>query len=315
MSTKPPLHILLGPTASGKERTALELATRWKTGIISADSMKIYHEMGIGTATPPLETRQRIQHWCVDMVDPAEAFSVAMWIDAAEEAMAEIDQLKKPILISGGTALYYKGLTEGLFEGPSADATLRDELLAEVDAHGAEALHARLMKHDPVSAEKLHPNDVRRVIRALEVVLRTGVPISEQQTQFGHQRTDRPVHMVGLLWEREELIKRIDARVDRMMAEGLLAEARCLYDRQPPAGMQASQAVGYAEFFRHFSGEYDLDTAIALVKQNTRRLAKSQMTWFRKFPCQWVTMRHDMTAVDVANEVETLFRTQNPNLP
>ncbi|MBN1256310.1 MAG: tRNA (adenosine(37)-N6)-dimethylallyltransferase MiaA [Planctomycetes bacterium] len=301
--TLQPLRILLGPTASGKESLALHLAETTSAEIISVDSMKIYQGMDIGTATPDPETLAKVRHWCINIVDPRQGFSVAQYVDAAEEALREIEAAGKEHLLSGGTALYYKGLTEGLFDGPGAEQPLRDEFRAYAEEHGLEALHSRLKDLDPEAAENIHPNDLRRVVRALEVVTMTGEPISSQQTQFGQQRTDRKITMVGLLWEREELYDRIHQRVDRMLAAGLEEEARKLYEMEPPLSKQARSAVGYAELFDYFAGKHDYNTAIELIQRNTRHLAKSQMTWFRKFDCHWVKMTKGRELPELAEEV------------
>ncbi|MFH0910066.1 MAG: tRNA (adenosine(37)-N6)-dimethylallyltransferase MiaA, partial [Planctomycetota bacterium] len=190
---KPPLRILLGPTASGKERLALCLAERAGAEIVSVDSMKIYRRMDIGTAKPGPRALARVRHWCVDIVDPWEGFSVAEYLARAEAALADIESRGKRHILSGGTALYYKALTEGLFDGPSADEALRRSLLEEARAKGAGALHERLSALDPRAAEKIHPNDLRRIVRALEVVARSGRRLSDQQTQFGRLRADRGV--------------------------------------------------------------------------------------------------------------------------
>ena len=303
-----PIHIILGPTASGKERAAVLVAEQLGADIISADSMKIYREMRIGTASPPPEFRARVRHWCVEIADPSESFSVAKWVAAAEAAMAEIEAAGRPILFSGGTALYYKGLVEGLFNGPSAHPEIRARIEADLERLGPEAVHGQLLELDPAAGAKIHPNDRQRVIRALEVVRASGKPISGEQTQFGRMRTDRPVIMVGLNWPRATLYERVHARVDRMVSEGLVDEARRLFERVPSASHQARQAVGYAELFRHFAGDISLDEAVELIKQNSRHLAKHQITWFRKFPCQWIAMDDTRTPEDVAAEILERFR-------
>jgi len=307
---KPPLRILLGPTASGKERVALAIAEAEGAHIVSVDSMKIYREMVIGTAAPTGEMRARVPHHCVGMVDPDQAFSVAEYRAHAEAALEAVESVGGTHILSGGTALYYKALVEGLFDGPSSDPALRAQLEAEAEADGNQALHTRLARVDPEAAERIHPNDLRRIVRALEVVETTGKPISVHQAQFGAVRSDRPVCMVGLRWPREVLHRRIAERVDRMRAAGLVDEARRLYARRPPVARQARAAVGYAELFAHFDGEHDPDTAFELICRNTRRLAKSQMTWFRKFDCRWVELDASRSTGDVADAVREAWAGQ-----
>jgi tRNA dimethylallyltransferase len=304
---KPPLRILLGPTASGKERVALSIAEATGAVIISVDSMKIYRGMDIGTATPPAEVLKRVPHRCVNIVDPGEPFSAARYHETAEAAMAELDAAGRAYILSGGTPLYHKVLTEGIFDGPPADPALRRRLEEEAEAHGVEALHERLSTFDPDGAGRIHPRDLRRIVRALEVFEQTGRPITEHQTQFGRLRSDRAVAMVGLHWPRDVLHERIHARVDRMLAEGLEAEARALYDREPPLWKQARAAVGYAELFDHFDGHLDRPAAVELIRRNTRRLAKSQMTWFRKFDCDWIEMEAGRGAEALAAQVRELW--------
>jgi tRNA dimethylallyltransferase len=302
-----PLRILLGPTASGKERTALILAERLGAAIISVDSMKIYRGMDIGTATPGPEVRSRVEHRCLDIASPHAGFSVAQYRDAAEAAMAELEAAGRPFLLSGGTALYHKVLTEGLFEGPGADPALRRELTERADRAGGEALHAELAGLDPAAAARIHPHDVRRLVRALEVCRLTGRPLSAHQTQFGSRRRDRRIAMVGLRWPRPVLHERIHARVERMLQAGLEEEARRLWERPEPLSRQAAAAVGYAELYAHFAGSLDRASAIEQIRAHTRQLAKSQMTWFRKFPCRWIEMAEHRSPETVADRVEALW--------
>ncbi|MHC4886089.1 MAG: tRNA (adenosine(37)-N6)-dimethylallyltransferase MiaA, partial [Planctomycetota bacterium] len=231
---KPPLRILLGPTASGKETLAVSLAEQLDADLISVDSMKIYRGMDIGTATAPEEFQSRIRHWCQNIADPAAPFSLADYLKEAEAAMERLDREDRPYLLSGGTPLYYKGLTEGIFDGPSADLTLRKNLEEEAQQRGWDALFARLTSVDPEAASKIHVNDHRRIIRALEVVSLTGRPLSQQQTQFGQPRGDRAVAMVGIHWPRSILHRRIETRVDRMLEAGLIDEVKGLHSRVPP---------------------------------------------------------------------------------
>lgn len=299
----PPLRILLGPTASGKESVALEVAARLGATILSVDSMKIYQEMDLGTAKPTPAMRARVPHRLVDFVPPEQGFSVAMYRDAAETEMAALDAAGSPFILSGGTALYYKALTEGLFDGPGTDPDLRAALMAELEREGEMALHAELAAVDAAAAARIHPHDHRRLIRALEVIRQGGRPLSALQTQFGKRRTDRRIAMVGLHWSRAQLHERIALRVERMVAAGLFEEAAALHRRRPALSAQARAAVGYAEIFAYLEGEHDRETAVELIRRNTRRLAKSQMTWFRKFQCDWIDMSESLGRAAVAAAV------------
>jgi tRNA dimethylallyltransferase len=312
--TKPFLRILLGCTASGKERTALACAERLGGQIISVDSMKIYRGLDVGTAKASPAVRERIIHHCLDLADPGEIFSVARYVEAAEDAIYKTVEAKNIPILSGGTALYYKGLLEGLFDGPPADDALREVLEKRAAAEGCGALHAELSKLDPKAAEKIHANDVRRVTRALEVITLTGKPMSSHQTQWDSERgMDAgallyPCGIVGLLWPREILYKRIEERVRRMLDNGLEREAQTVYETRRDLSRTPLQAVGYKEFFDYFEGNATFADAVELLCRNTRHLAKSQMTWFRKFPCRWIEMDERMTADDTATLVIDAWR-------
>jgi len=299
-----PCWALMGPTASGKSRVALELGRRHAVEIVSVDSMKAYRGMDIGTAKPSRSARCEIPHHMIDVIEPRQSFNVAQYCRMAREAIREIrDRGKRPLLV-GGSALYLKALMWGLFEGPGASDELRRTLAEEANALGAAALHERLKQADPEAARRIHPNDLKRIVRALEVHEQSGKPLSSQQRQF-----DGPPQlgcvMVGLSWPRELLCQRIEQRVDGMMAAGLLEEVRGLRGRLGP---QSSQAVGYKELLSYLRGEATLEEAVRLVKQNTRQLAKHQMTWFRHFPgLQWVDASACGTVAELADRAERLF--------
>ncbi|MBN2713971.1 MAG: tRNA (adenosine(37)-N6)-dimethylallyltransferase MiaA [Planctomycetes bacterium] len=297
---RPFLRILLGPTASGKERSALASAKLLGGDIISVDSMKIYRGLDIGTAKASPEMRKLVRHHCLDIAEPTEVFSTARYVSAAEDAISLVSAENRPVILSGGTALYYKNLLEGIFEGPSADPAVRTELLARAESEGHEALYAELESLDPQAAQKIHPNDIRRVVRALEVNRLTGKPISAHQTQWGKWDMRYPCAMVAIDWPRELLYKRIEERVDRMVDCGIEEEARMVFENRESYAHTPLQAVGYKEFFDYFESKATFDEAVDLLKKNTRHLAKSQMTWFRKFPCEWLEMKEGMTADDVA---------------
>jgi tRNA dimethylallyltransferase len=299
---------VIGPTASGKGRLAAEIARRVGGEVISVDSMKVYRGMDIGTAKPDLAARRGVPFHLLDVRDPGDPMSVAQWIDEAAAAEREVRARGRVPIFAGGTALYVRALTEGVFEGPAADWELRRALALYADENGVLALHARLAAIDPKTAARLHPNDRRRVIRALEVHQKTGRPISELQTQwataaFGGAPAPAGARtLVGLFWPREVLYERIDERVERMFARGFLEEARRLLALPGGIGREAAQALGYRELFAWIrSGEKEpLAAIVAAVKRHTRRFSRRQMTFFRRFPDV------DWRPVDRATDVEAL---------
>ena len=271
---------VVGPTGVGKTEASLWLAKRIDAEIVSADSMLVYRGMDIGTAKPTPEERAAVRHHLIDVLEPTEPFSVGKYRQLAKEAIAETHGRGKTALVCGGTGLYVRALVDGLFEGPGADWKLREELQAEAERSGPESLHTKLMEVDPETAEKLSPKDLRRVIRALEVHSRAHRPISELQSQW-KQRGRGPT-MLGLTMDRSLLYQRIEERVDRMFERGLVEETEKLLERGLRTNRTAMQAIGYKEVVAYLSGECSLEEAKKLLKRNSRRYAKRQLTWFRK---------------------------------
>ena len=291
---RPVIVILTGCTASGKSGLAHRLALDFGAEILSVDSMKVYREMDIGTAKPSLAERRAAPHHLIDVVDPSESFSAARFVELADRAVADVHRRGRLTVADGGTILYLRTFTEGLFEGPASDPAIRQRLREEADALGLEVLHDRLRHADPQAADRIHRNDLKRILRALEVHELTGRPISSLQQQFGQLRDDYRMLFVGLSHDRECLNRRINARVRQMMAQGFLDEAERLFRREPPLSEQARQALGYAELFAHLAGRCDLETAVEKIKINTRRFAKSQRTWFRRMPhIEWFSVADD----------------------
>jgi tRNA dimethylallyltransferase len=298
------LIVILGCTASGKGALGRELARRLGGQVVSVDSMKVYRRMDIGTAKPSAELRREIPHWCVDVVEPWEEYSVARFVDDADRAIEAIGEAGGRPLAVGGTSLYLKGLLEGLFEGPSADPALRRELQAVARDRGWRRLHDELAGVDPVAAERIHPNDAKRIIRALEVYRTTGTPISELQRQWNAAGRRYDATLIGLRWNRDQQSRRINARVKRMVDAGLVEEVRELLDDPRGMSKQAAQAVGYAELIEHLAGRCPLDEAIERIKINTRRLAKKQRTWHRRFAgVAWLDLAEGDSAESVADRV------------
>jgi len=282
---------LTGPTASGKTAVGVELARRIGAEVISMDSMALYRGMEIGTAKPTVEDRQAVPHHLVDVLEPHEEYSLAQYLEAAHERIEEVRGRGREVLFVGGTPLYLKGLLRGIFQGPPADWQLRRRLEDEARQHGSVALHKRLATVDAVAAERLHPNDTRRVIRALEVYEKTGQPISRLQRQFDVGRPAEACRVFVLDWARAELYARIDCRVEAMFAAGLVDEVRGLLTHPQPMSPSAAQAVGYREVIEHLRGLQTLPQTVELVQQHTRQLAKRQITWFRSLSeCRFVLM-------------------------
>jgi tRNA dimethylallyltransferase len=286
--------ILTGPTASGKTALALELAERLGAEIIALDSMTVYRGMDIGTAKPMAAERARVPHHLIDVLDPWESLTVAWWLERAEAACAEINARGKRPLFVGGTPFYLKALLHGLFPGPPGDAELRRALEAEAESEGTPILHARLALVDPRTAARLHPNDVRRVVRALEVHTLTGRPISEWQEtwdtpSFAREAAvappSRPIPAVVLELPRSEIYSRIGERVERMLAAGWLDEVRTLVGLPRPLSREARQALGYRELLAFLEGTGPgWEETVELIRTRTRQFAKRQLTWFRHLP-------------------------------
>lgn len=278
--------VLTGPTGSGKTQLGVEIAERLGAEIVSMDSMALYRGMDIGTAKSGPEERRRVPHHLLDVLDPWQSASVAWWLEQAAACCQEIEGRGKRVLLVGGTPLYLKALLRGLFEGPPADLELRSRLEREAEHEGVHALHQRLGQVDPEAAARLHPHDVRRVVRALEVWELTGRPLSAWQQEWR-----RPVAPEGerprCLWldrPRAELYAAIDARVRHMVASGLVEEVRRLQELPRPLSREAAQALGYKELFEYLAGRCGLEEAIRRIQTRTRNFAKRQLTWFRHLP-------------------------------
>lgn len=279
--------ILTGPTASGKSALALDLAGPLNAEIVAADSMTLYRGMDVGTAKPSAADRARVPHHLLDVLDPWESANVAWWLDRAAAAVSDIEARGKTALIVGGTPFYLKALLCGLFPAPPADTQLRHRLEAEAESNGRQSLHDRLAAVDPASARRLHPNDMRRVVRALEVWHLTGKPLSDWQTQewwVGQTRPFPPSACLVLDGPRPEMYARIDRRVAAMFAQGWVEEVRRLRDLPRPMSREARKALGYAEIGEYLDGRHSLAETVAEVQLRTRQFAKRQLTWFRGLP-------------------------------
>lgn len=286
--------ILTGPTACGKTALALELAEYIGAEIVALDSMTVYRGMDIGTAKPTAAERARVPHHLIDVLDPWESLTVAWWLERAERVCRDINARGKRPLFVGGTPFYLKALLHGLFHGPPADENLRRKLEAEAASEGAASLHARLTAVDPKTAARLHANDVRRVVRALEVHSLTGRPISEWQKSWDtpaftddSAEAPPPVRIPAVVLElpRDEIYRRIDQRVEAMLAAGWLDEVKKLLVLPRPLSREARQALGYRELLAFLEGTGpSWPETVELIRTHTRQFAKRQLTWFRHMP-------------------------------
>ena len=290
----------------GESRLALELAPRLNAEIISMDSMALYRGMDIGTAKPTRAERDSVRHHLIDVLMPWEKSSVAWWLEQARECVADVERRGKQVLFVGGTPLYLKALLFGIFDGPPADEPIRRRLAQEAAEKGSESLHRRLAEIDPATAGRLHPNDLRRLIRALEVLELTGRPISSWQEQWeivspasragptsppaSESSTSSKLlpaaapQILCLALPRPELYDRINRRVIAMFEAGLVEEVRALRRLERPMSPEARQALGYMETAKYLEGRVTLEETIARVQMRTRQFAKRQITWFRHLP-------------------------------
>ena len=274
-----PLIAIVGPTAVGKTAVALRLADELSVEVVSADSRQVYRYMDIGTAKPTAQEQQRVVHHLLDIVDPDEPFTLVQYQRLAYAAIDDVQRRGRIPLLVGGTGLYVKAVLEGLnIPHVEPDQELREQLYAEAEAEGCEVLHNRLRELDPVAAERTDARNVRRVVRALEVCYRVGKPVSRLQNV-----SPPPYHIkrIGLTMPRDRLYQRIDERVDRMLAAGLVEEVRSLVQRGYSYDLPAMSGLGYRQIGMYLRGEVSLEEAVALIKRHTRRFVRQQANWFR----------------------------------
>ena len=286
--------LILGVTASGKGRLGFDLAQSMDAEIISIDSMKVYRRMDIGTAKPSKEARRSVKYHLIDIVEPSDSFSVGTFIDHARCAIEQIKSRKKNIVAVGGTALYIKALLYGLFEGAGSNEQIRNELRKRAETEDLADVHRELSQIDPVAAERIDPNDQRRIVRALEVYKITGKPISSFQNQWEQSSMKHDWAIIGLRREKTDAGGRINRRVKKMIGAGLVDEVKSLLAEDKPLSQQARCAIGYAEIIDHLNGQTSLEDATELIKIHTRRLAKGQRTWFKTFrEVKWLDIEAD----------------------
>lgn len=281
---KPKLVIILGPTAAGKSEFAMKMAQGIDAEIVNADSQQVYRYMDIGTGKPSQADLARVPHHLIDIIDPDEEFNAALYRRLATQAIDDIQQRDKRVLVCGGTGLYLKALTRGIFEGPGQDPKLRKKLEDEIEQTGLSALYQRLVGIDADVVSTIHPNDRQRIIRALEVYYSTGKPIGVWQREHAFKEDLYDVLKIGLERERAELYEAINRRSEQMVDAGLLEEVRGLVGRGYSLDLKPLRSVGYRQMGEVLREEKNLDRALEEMKQETRRLAKRQLTWYRSDP-------------------------------
>jgi tRNA dimethylallyltransferase len=302
---QPQLVIITGPTATGKTALAVELAVRYGAEIISADSRQVYRYLDIGTAKPTPMQRATIPHHVVDVVNPDERFDSARFRALAMSAIQDALRRGKKVLVVGGTGLYLRALTRGLCAGPAADPALRARLYEQEQGEGKGFLHRWLSSVDPRAAAQLHPHDTVRLIRALEVFLLTGTPLSQWQQAHGFR--DRPFTtlLLSLVMDRETLFRRIAERCHQMVRDGLVEEVRRVWEMGYGPELSPLQTIGYAQMGEMLQGRCQLEDALAQMIRATRRLAKRQLTWLRAEPgVRWFTPTQTR---EIAALVEAFF--------
>ncbi|QIL46906.1 tRNA (adenosine(37)-N6)-dimethylallyltransferase MiaA [Vagococcus coleopterorum] len=310
MPSKEKVCVIVGPTAVGKTALSVELAKQYNGEIISGDSLQIYRGLDVGTAKATTEEQQGVPHHLLDICELGDSYSVADFKETARGLITEITARGKLPIVVGGTGLYIQALLFdfelGSAEGDVTNQALRDELEEYAETYGTMQLWERLRSQDQAAADLIHPNNVRRVIRAIEVIEQTGISMTAQPKVDFKDLSEScyDVKLIALESDRQALYDRINNRIESMLTNGLLAEAQQVYDFGPS---QAAQGIGYKEFFPYFEGEQTLEEATEFAKQQSRRYAKRQLTWFRnRMTCEWWDLTQSPeTMVDLSNDVAT----------
>lgn len=277
----PPVIAVVGATGSGKTALAIALAERFGGEIINTDSLQVYRYLDIGTAKPTREEQGRVRHHLIDVVNPDEPFSAGAYVTHAEGVLAALGKAGRLAILCGGTGLYFRALIDGLAEVPSIPAEVRQDVEARAQRHGTPTLHAELARLDAETAATLHPNDLARVSRALEVVLATGMSIGHYRRQVGSPPLSGPVLHVGWDWPRTDLYAAINRRVEAMLASGWIDEVRQVLARGYASDAKPLRSIGYREIVEHLTDGRAAQTLTPDIQQRTRNYAKRQLTWFR----------------------------------
>ncbi len=295
-----PIFFIIGPTAVGKSDVAFHLAQQQQGEIISCDSMQVYKEIHIASNKPSQEMQDQVPHHLIDIISVQEEFDVARYNQLALEAIQDIHNRGKVPIIVGGSGMYVQVLLDGIFEGGGKDEDFRQALVEQARMQGASFLYEELQKKDSISAEKIHPHDVKRIIRALEVYAQESKPISELQKKREGLWGKYDITIIGLNMDRQKLYQKIEARADQMFEEGLVEEIRQLQN----VSLTVEGMIGVKEIRGFLNGDYDMDEAKTLLKRNTRRLAKRQLTWFRRDQrIRWLEIFPQGTAKIIAEKI------------
>lgn len=297
------LIVVLGPTAVGKTALAIALAKRFRTEVISGDSMLVYRHMDIGTAKPDANEQDGVVHHLIDIIEPSESFDVTAFLEAARKKIRELNERGCVPILAGGTGLYIKALLEGYqFNVTPQNEAFRQEMERLIEERGAEELHRRLAQVQPETAARLHPNDTRRVIRALEVATFGGETVSQDKVDGQARLYD--VAVIGLTSERSLLYERINQRVDQMMEMGLLGEIQSLLASGVSPDAQSMKGIGYKELVAYLNGVCTLEEAVDAIKKGTRHFAKRQFTWYRKMPyIDWYDVQSKEDLIRIEEEI------------
>lgn len=301
------LYILAGPTASGKTTASIAIAKNIGAEIVCLDSMSIYKRMDIGTAKVSLEERNIVPHHLLNICEPWEEYSAQKFLDRCVSTIEDIFLREKKVLLVVGTPLYLKMLLCGLFKGPKADKKLRNQL----EQRSNNDLHFELLQVDQEAGQKISVNDTKRIVRALEVFYLTGQPISKLQKEETIPLINYPYCICCLNWNRDILYRRVEQRVDKMIADGLIEETKNLLQLPYPLSITASKAIGYKDVLDVFSGKLENNKLVDTIKQNTRRYAKRQMTWWRSFAVEWVHLQDEnISLAEIENKIMQIFESK-----
>lgn len=299
--------VIVGPTASGKTTLSLKVAKKIKSEIVSADSRQVYRHLNVGTAKPTPSEIGNIPHHCINIRDPEEFFSAGDYCIITRNIVQEIFSRSCIPIIVGGSGLYIQALLDGIFPGSFRDLSIREKLGQQAEKEGMDKLYSRLSEVDPRAASRIHPNDCKRIIRALEVYELSGLPISKMQREKTRAADFFPV-IWGLSWQREKLYSRINERVENMIQEGLVEEVEKVRDMGLDLRINSLDSVGYKEVFQYFDGGLSFKEMVSLIKRNTRRFAKRQITWFRRDSrIQWISLSEPVNWDTIAEEIVIKF--------